>query len=51
MFLYTVNDTESEPEILNNNLLYKKHPNCQNTFEILESFEQKKIILYFVYNA
>ena len=37
MFPYTVNYTESESDIQNNNLLYKMDQACQNTFEILKS--------------
>ena len=33
MFPYTVNYTESESNIQNNNLLYKIDQQCQNTFE------------------
>ena len=39
MFPYTEKYEESEYDIQNNNLLYKIHPKCQNTFECLETFE------------
>ena len=40
MFPYTVKYTESEYEIQNNNLFYKTHQKCQNTFDYLEMFEK-----------
>ena len=39
MFPYTEKYTESESDIQNNNLLYKIHPKCQNSFEQPECFE------------
>ena len=51
MFRYTVIDTESESDIQNSNLLYKTHPQCQNTFEHLEHLEAwkyQKFSSYFV---
>ena len=38
MFLYRVKYTESESDIQNNDLLYKLHNKCPNTFEMLKSF-------------
>ena len=35
MFPYTVKYTESEHDIQHNDLLYKTHQPCQNTFEVL----------------
>ena len=49
MFPYRVKYTESEYYIQNNNLLYKIHQQCQNTFNILETmlktFEKKCFII------
>ena len=39
MFPYWVKYTESEYDIQNNELLYKIDHTCQNTFELLEMFE------------
>ena len=39
MFLDRAKYTVSEYDIQNNNLLYKIDQKCQNTFEILETFE------------
>ena len=36
MFPYTEKYTESESDTENNDLLYKTHQQCQNTFELLE---------------
>ena len=41
MFLYRVKYTESEYDIQNKDLLYKIHQQCQNTFEIYDSFWKK----------
>ena len=38
MFQYRVKYIESEYDIQNINLLYKTHPKCQNTFDLLEMF-------------
>ena len=53
MFPYTIKYAESEYDIQNNDLLYKAHKQCQNTFDVLEQFgkgfENKKpsfILLY-----
>ena len=40
MFLYRVKYTESEYDIQNNDLLYKIHQTCQNTFELLENVQK-----------
>ena len=53
MFLYTVEYTESEYDIQNNNLLYKLHQKCKNAFELLENSKKKHNnnqidILYFI---
>ena len=49
MFPYTVKYTESESNIQNNNLLYKAHQRCQNTFKKLENFENIENIKKNVY--
>ena len=43
MFPYRVKHTESKSDIQNINLLYKIDPTCQNTFELLETFENIRI--------
>ena len=52
MFLYRVKYTDSEYDIQNNDLLYRIDQTCQNTFELLEFFENvqkhQMFILYFV---
>ena len=40
MFPYRVKYTESESDIQDNNLLYKKDPQCQNAFELLDTFRK-----------
>ena len=42
MFPYRVKYTESEYDLQDNNLLYKIHQQCQNTFELLEFFRKRK---------
>ena len=44
MFPYTVEYTESESDIQNNDLLYKIYQKCQNTFEMLEIVGNSKNI-------
>ena len=43
MFPYTEKYTESESDIQNNDLLYKRHQQCQNTFEMFE--KQKQVFI------
>ena len=46
MFPYRVKYTESESDIQNNNLLYKIHQTCQNTFDLGANSKHKKIELF-----
>ena len=48
MFPYRIKYTESEYDIQNNDLLYKIHQQCQNTFDILDNFEQIQTNPFFV---
>ena len=50
MFLYRVKYTESEYDIRNNDLLYKIDQQCQNTSELLESFNFSEFLCYYMYN-
>ena len=55
MFPYTVEYTESEYDIQNNNLLSKTHKQCKNTFEALENvgksrkIENTRFYFYYLY--
>ena len=42
MFPHRVKYTESESDIQNSYLFYKKHQKCQNTFEFLENCRKSK---------
>ena len=48
MFPYRVKYTESEYDIHNNDLLYKLHQRCQNTFEMLEKLEMFENFNFFL---
>ena len=57
MFPYRVKYTESKSDIQNNDLLYKAHQQCQNTFEHLETFGKTrnqsikhKVLFCYMYN-
>ena len=48
MFPYTEKYTESESDIQNNDSLYKIHPKCKNTFNILDVFQKlQRIKIWF----
>ena len=58
MFPYTEKYTESESDIQKNDLLYKVHQQCQNTFKLLECLQtietiktnHFKSLFYYIYN-
>ena len=42
MFSYRVENTDSEYDVQNNDLVYEIHQQCQNTFDSFETFSKKK---------
>ena len=42
MIINTEKYTESDSDIQNNNLLYKVHQKCQNTFQQADAFEHSE---------